>query len=479
MSSAPPAMGAGRPQRTAILGGGALGLTVALRLAQQGQPVVVLEREPVAGGLAAGFQPAPELPDGGPFLEKFYHHLFRSDTAITALIEELGLGSRLVWPRPVNALLWQGRIWQPYTLTGLLRFAPLPLADRLRMGVVLAYLKAQRNYRQFEGQTAHHWLRRWMGARAYDLFWAPLLRAKFGDRYDQVAMPWFWARIHYRSFALGYLKGGFQTLYDALVAEIRRLGGEVLLGQEVVAVRHDPPRSDGAGAAGRSEQSQSEEGQWLVTWRDVAQCPRAGCGQETRRFVRVVSTLPVRLTIRLAPQLPEDYRRRYDWGEAYGAHCLVLALDRALLPRPVYWLNVNDPGYPFLVVVEHTHYLPAEEYGGRHLVYLGNYLPMDHPLFQMTKKEVLAEFLPALRRLNPAFSEDWVRESWSFSAPYAQPIVTRDYAQHIPPLKAPLPGLWIGSMFQVYPQDRGQNYSVALANRLARAILDEGQAARR
>jgi protoporphyrinogen oxidase len=430
-----------------VLGGGALGLTVALRLAQRGEAVTVFEREPEAGGLASGFRPSPELPDGGPFLEKFYHHLFRSDTAVTALIEELGLGGRMVWPTPINAVVRGGRIWQPYTPLGLLKFSLLPLLDRARMAAALAYLKVQRNYRQFAGWTAHDWLRRWMGGRAYNVLWNPLLRAKFGDRFDRVAMPWFWARIHYRSFDLGYLDGGFQLLYEALVAEIRRLGGEVRLRTEVVEASVDG-------------------GEWTVAWREV------GSGETQRgQFERVVSTLPTRLTIRLIPQLPDEYKRQYDWGEAYGAHCLVLALDRPMMEHGEYWLNVNDPGFPFLVLVEHTNYRPPAAYGGKRLVYLGNYLPMDHPLFRKTKEEILAEFLPALRRINPAFEEEWVQESWSFGAPYAQPIVTREYPEHIPPLKGPLPGLWIGSMFQVYPQDRGQNYSVALANRLAGEIL--------
>ena len=433
-----------------MLGGGALGLTVALRLAQRGHPVVVFERETEAGGLAAGFRPAPELSGGGPYLEKFYHHLFRSDTAVTALIEELGLGNRLAWPKPINALWWGSKLWQPYSALGLLRFSPLSLLQRLRMGLVLAYLKAQRNHRIFAAYTAHVWLQRAMGRWPYEVLWRPLLRAKFGDRYDRIAMPWFWARIHYRSFALGYLDGGFQLLYDALVAEIRRLGGDVRLGHEVTAAAHDPAAPDRP---------------WSVTSRS------RGGAAGTEQFARVVSTLPTRLTIRLIPQLPADYRQRYDWGEAYGAHCLVLALDRPLLPHGEYWLNVNDPGYPFLVLVEHTNYRPASEYGGRHLVYLGNYLPMDHPLFGKSKEELLAGFLPAVRRIVPAFRDDWVTESWSFGAPYAQPIVTREYPEHIPPLRGPLPGLWIGSMFQVYPQDRGQNYSVALANRLAEEVL--------
>src|SRR5581483_3099151 len=434
-------------QRTVVLGGGALGLTVALRLAQRGEPVVVLEREAEPGGLAAGFRPAPELPGGGPYLEKFYHHLFRSDTAITALIHELGLGRQLVWARPINAMVRDGRLWQPYTPLGLLRFAPLAPADRLRMGAVVAYLKLQRDYRRFERFTAHEWLQRWMGRRAYEVCWEPLLRQKFGDHFAEIAMPWFWARIHYRSFDLGYLRGGFQQLYDALVAAIRRLGGEVHLGQEAV------------GLTLTSRSRGDQRGQWIVAWRPTG---ARDSGMRSGEFDRVVSTLPVRVTIRLVPQLPEAYRQRYDWGEAYGAHCAILALDRPLLPHREYWVNINDPGYPFVALVEHTNYLPPEDYGGRHLVYLGNYLPMDHRLFRLSKEEVLATFLPALRRLNPAFHERWVRESWVFGASYAQPIVTREYSQHIPPLRAPLPGLWIGSMFQVYPQDRGQNYSVAL-----------------
>lgn len=452
-------------KRTAVLGGGALGLTVALRLSQRGQPVVVLEKETTAGGLASGFQPAPELPGGGPYLEKFYHHLFRSDKALVALIEELGLGAQMTWSRPVNAMLYGGRIWQPYSPLGLLGFAPLPLVDRLRLGLALAYLKVLRHYRRLEQSTAQDWLVRWMGRRAYEVCWGPLLRAKFGKRSAEIAMPWFWARIHYRSLALGYLRGGFQLLYDALVAEIRRLGGEVLLGHEVTGLRQ--------------EADHAPDGQWIVEWRPTAGAATGAAGMlspasaQTRRFDQVVSTWATRLTFRLVPQLPQAFRQRYDWGEAFGAHCLILSLDRPLLPEGVYWLNVNDPHYPFLVVVEHTNYLPADQYGGRHLIYLGNYLPMDHRLFKQSKEEVLSEFLPALGRINPAFQPGWVRESWSFGAPYAQPIVSRDYPEHIPPFRAPVPGLWMGSMFQVYPQDRGQNYSVELANRLAAAILAE------
>jgi protoporphyrinogen oxidase len=140
-------------------------------------------------------------------------------------------------------------------------------------------------------------------------------------------------------------------------------------------------------------------------------------------------------------------------------------------------MNITDPGYPFITLVEHTNYMPSRDYGGRHLIYLGNYRPMGDPLFSQRREEVMREFLPHLARINPAFERGWVQDSWMFSAPYAQPIVTTDYRQHIPPFRTPLPGLYLANMFQVYPHDRGQNYSVELAERLVRylegAAVDE------
>jgi protoporphyrinogen oxidase len=419
------------------LGAGALGLTVALRLGSTGQRVTVIERESLPGGLAAGFE--IEL---GVWLEKFYHHIFRSDTHAIAMIREMGLEDRLEWKAPITATLRDGRMHQLDSPTSLLRFSPLPVLDRIRMGAALAALKAMPNPRLLEGMTAAGWTRRWMGSAAYATVWEPLLRGKFGDAAPEIAMPWFWARVHDRTQKLGYLRGGFQQLYDRMAEEVRRAGGETRFGVSVTSVR-----TDGDGFL--VETDQGSEG-----------------------FNRVISTFAPRLTARLVPELPQPWRDRHEWGRAYGAHCVILALDRPL--TSVYWLNINDPGYPFMVLAEHTNYLPASEYGGRHMVYLGNYRPMDDRLMTASKEAVLDEFLPPLERLNPAFDRSWVTDSWMFAAPFAQPIVTVDYRDHIPPFATPIPNLWTASMFQVYPHDRGQNYSIALAERLVSAMRRPG-----
>ncbi len=421
----------------AVLGGGALGLMAAYRLGQAGDSVMVFEQENVAGGLAAGFRVGE---DAEAWLEKFYHHLFRTDKTAINTIKELGLGDRLVWSAPRTVTLIGGRIYRLDSPISLLLFPPLRIHERLRVAAVLGLLKLS-NEKPFEGKTAVPWLRRWMGRRPFELLFEPLFISKFGAMAGEIALPWFWARIHDRTTSLGYVRGGFQFLYERLVERISEMGGKVLPGTRVEVVE------------------QLEDGRWRVQ-----------TSQGTWTVDRVISTLPTRLTCHLIPALPEEYRKKYEWGQAYGAQCLILALDRQLTDS--YWVNICDPGYPFTGLFEHTNFRPPSEYGGRHLVYLGNYRPMSDPLFKMSKEEILAEFLPHLKRIRPDFEPAWVKESWLFQAPFAQPIVTTDYREHIPPLHTPLKGLWMANMFMIYPHDRGQNYSFALANQLVEEIRE-------
>jgi protoporphyrinogen oxidase len=423
--------------RIGVLGGGALGLTAAMRLAQRGVEVVIIEKEEVLGGLAAGFQ----VGDSGTYLEKFYHHIFRSDKEIEALITELGLGDKLKWHNTITSTLLKGKMWEFSPKTLIRGYKPIPFPSRMRMVMVMAYLKFTKDYKKLRKFTAAQWLSKWMGKKAYETQFKPLFQGKFSQYYEDIAMPWFWSRVHERSFDLGYLHGGFQQLYDRLGEEVKKAGGDIQLGTAVTRI---------VSIEGGKVQIETDKG-------------------ETQIFDAVVSTLPTKLFLRLAEGLPEGYRKKYDWGNALGAHVVILSLKKSVLD-PVYWLNINDPGYPFLVAVDHTNMIPSSQYGGRHLLYLGNYLPMDHRYFKEQDEKVIEEFLPHLKKLNPDFSDDWITSYWVFKAPFAQPVVTRDYEEHIPPLTTPLPNVYMGNMFQVYPQDRGQNYSIKLAERLVDLI---------
>jgi protoporphyrinogen oxidase len=433
--------GAATPLRVGIIGAGAAGLAAAYDLARAGHRVVVFEAAPSVGGLAAGFK--AEHWDWT--LEKFYHHWFASDAEILKLAGELGVRDRVLFPRPLTMLYYEGQFYQFDSITSALRYPGLGWgADKVRFGLVGLYLRFTKNWRRLEGVTADAWMRRWAGDRVYRSMWEPLMISKFGERYaKQVNMAWLWARLHARTPRLGTFVGGFQAFMDVLADGARRAGAEIRLGvgvREIAAV---------------------ESGVTLATANGPA------------TFDRLLSTTSPALFAKMAPQLPAAYRARLDELKSMGAVVMVLSLSHQLTPRG-YWHNLpKDAGFPFLALVEHTNYLSPEHYGGDHIVYCGDYLEPDHPYFDIEKEALWAIYRPALQRFNPRFEDSWVHQTWLFRTRYAQPVPFVNHSRHVPDLKTPLPNVWLASMSQVYPWDRGTNFAVEIGRRAARRMLSE------
>jgi len=431
-----------------VVGGGIAGLTAAYRLARAGHRVTLWEQKAL-GGQAVAF------PVAGSYLEHFYHHLFQSDREIVALIEELGIGDRLMWLPSNVGWFANGRIYPLNGALDLLRLGSIPFVDRLRLGLVTAYLQRVKDWRRFERVTAEGWLRRALGRRAYDRTWGAQLRAKFGSYHDQVAMVWFWGKIWLRTTSrrspldqekLGYIRGSFNVLIDALAGAARDAGADLRVGTGPTALRQD-------GAGG---------------W--IADVPDGDVPLDA-----VVVTTPSPILPRLVPDLPETYRAKLGTIPYEAAVVALLQLDRPL--SSIYWLNIADPDVPFTAVIEHTNFVPAVEYEGKHFVYLSKYLEPDHPYFAMPDDALMEEYVPFLRRINPDFDPSWIERRWIFRERAAQPIVTLGHAAKIPDHRTGLPGLYLANTTQIYPQDRGTNYSVRLGNRIASLVGEDLAAA--
>ena len=430
--------------RMAIIGGGLAGLTAAydlLRTTQRPVTITIYEAGAQLGGLAAGFKGRTtwDWP-----LEHFYHHLFTNDDAILGLTRELGMGDRLQTHRPTTVIHYQGRNYPFDSPLRLLLFPGLRLVDRLRMGVVLAYLKYHPRppWQQFDKLLADQWLQRWIGEAGYDVIWRPMLQGKFGAHYQAVNLAWFWARIYKRTPSLVYYTGGFQAFVDGLAAQLQ--GDNVTL-QTGVAVERI---------------TRTAEGRWQVT----------AAGQTPTEHDIVLSTVSPSLMQRLAPDLPPAYLAQLGALKSMGAVVLTVALDRKLMEN-TYWVNLpKKDGFPFLALVEHTNMIDPSHYGGDHLLYLGDYLDPDHRYFTMSVDELLAEFTPHLAKFNPAFQPSWITGAWVHKAKYAQPVPPVGYLEMIPDIRTPLPGLYFASMSQVYPWDRGTNYAVDLGRKVAKMI---------
>jgi len=430
--------------RVAIIGGGVTGLTAAYNLTrsagQERYAVTIFENAPALGGLAAGFRgrPAWEWP-----LEHFYHHLFLSDRAMLELLDEIGFRHALKSYRPNTAIHAQGKNYTLDSVSRVLGFPLIPFVDRVRMGMVIAYLRYHpaRPWRRFDKIGADAWLRRWMGRKAYEAAWEFQLQGKFGDAYQEVNLAWFWARVFARTPKLAYFDGGFQAFVDHLAQRVRRQGVEIFTNCAVEAIR---PQVDGGYAV-------------VVDG-------------EARRFDQVLSTVSPDAMQRLAPDLPAAYLGQLARLKSMGAVVLTVALDRKLT-EDMYWISLpKREGIPFLALVEHTNMIDPSHYAGDHLLYLGDYLPPDHRYFDFSTEELLDEFAPHLVKFNPSFRREWVTGAWVHKAKYAQPVPPIGYLEMIPALRTPLPGLYFASMSQVYPWDRGTNYAVELGRKVAGMI---------
>ena len=430
----------------AIVGAGLAGLTAAYRLTAAGYRVLIFERYARPGGLARA------LEVGGEPLEAFYHHLFTTDTHYVALAEELGLADDIEW-LPSKMGIWaDGSLWDFGTPVSLLRFGPLRLIDKIRFGLWTLWLQRQTDPSPFESVTAADWIRRHQGERVWRTVWGPLLYQKFADDAERVAMVWLWRKISLRGRSrsrsgmgerLGYMRGSFMRLVDALAGRIEAAGGSFHLTEPV---RRLERAGDGFTVITRGEQY---------------------------RVDRVLVAAPVPDHLEIAGHLlAADERDALTRLRATGAICTILEMTRSL--TPYYWLNIADRDIPFGGLIEHTNYIPAERYGGRVLLYISNYLFADNPLYRAGKKAVLDAYLPHLQRINPAFDPSWIEASHHFRADYAQPVVTVGYRDQVPDFRTSVPGLYLCSMAQIYPEDRGQNYAIAYGQKVAEIMAEDG-----
>lgn len=429
-------------KQVAIIGGGLLGLTLAYELAKQDYQVTIFEKNSDWGGLASGIKIEDTT------IEKYYHHLFKSDEAIQALIKELGLEDKLEFLESSVGVYVNDKMYEFSTSTDLLKFSAVPIWDRIRAGIAAFYLQKTTSYQPLEKISALDWCNKYVGKAFTGVFWEPLLRGKFGKRAELIPMSWLWARLHVRLTSrenplvkerLGYIHGGFQQIIDALVAKLQSLNVE--LKSDVTIFAHE--------YADNSHNLRYKQGD----------------NEQQQQFDLVVSTVPGPIFTKLF-EVSDEMKQKIEKIEYIGATCMLLELDKSLIP--FYWLNVNDTSFPFMALIEHTNFVNKQSYNGKTFVYIAKYIDPKEELFAKDKDELIDYYLPYLTKLNKDFRKDWIKESWLFKSPFAQHIVTQNY--EIPPYETGIPGLYYVNFSQIYPHDRGTNYAIEQAHTLVDLI---------
>ncbi|OQK16712.1 amine oxidase [Methyloprofundus sedimenti] len=430
----------------AIIGGGFTGLAAAYELTKQGIQVSVHESEAEIGGLASAFDVQGEK------LDRFYHHWFTNDQHVMQLIDELGLKENVSINATNTGVYYANNFFKLSTPWDLLNFTPLPFLDRIRLGLLALRARRVKNWQELEDKTAAEWLKELGGENVYRIVWEPLLKGKFGPVAEEISAVWFWNKLKLRGGSRGkggeerlaYFKGGFVALAEALAVNIQAQGGLVSTRSKVSAI-HPVAK------------------QWQIT---------SSSGTYTVDHVLVTTALPL-VADMIQGWADSDYLASLRRINYLANVCLVLELKHLL--SNTYWLNVNDPSFPFVGVIEHTNFERPETYAGRHIVYLSKYLPHTDALYQMTADEVLDYALPYLQKMFPALQRDWILAHHVWKARWSQPVVEKNYSQIIPSHEGPVPGLYLCSMAQIYPEDRGTNYAIregrSIGKRLATKII--------
>ena len=426
-----------------IIGGGFLGLSAALELCKLNIAVTVLEQNDTLGGLAGSF-------NLGDFkLEKFYHHWFINDDYIMNLIAELGLKENIRLRSTHTGMYYANQFYRLSSPTDVLKFKPLALLDRLRLGLFVLRARKIRHWQKLESYSAKEWLLQLCGSKIYKIVWEPLLIGKFGPHAETISASWFWKKIilrggsrsKYGNENLAYFQGGFSALIDAMTNKIISQGGIIKTNAQV---------------------------QSLVV-KDKLQGVQTNNEFITADAVIATPALPIIADI-AEPHLPAEFINNLRRIKYLANVCLVLELDRSL--SNTYWLNVNDVTFPFVGIIEHTNFEPGDSYGGRHLVYLSKYLASNDAVFNMTATELLQFAIPHLKRMFPHFSDDWIKNFYVWHADYAQPITTKNYHVLIPAQQTPLNNFFIATMAQIYPEDRGTNYAIREGQRIAKRVAE-------
>lgn len=412
--------------RVGIVGGGVLGTSLALRLAQAGAAVTVIERGPSLGGLAGTFD------FNGHEVDRFYHVITPADQRMIAMAEEVGLGEELRFT-PVGAGFYADGEMHDFNGVGdLLRFSPLGPVGRLRLGMFVAQCQLRSSYEKLETIPLETWLRRICGNQVWERIWKPLLDTRFDGDPSGLPATYLWARTRRMSGArsgggkggeeMGHIVGGHQRLIDAMVARAGELGVEMLTDAPVSGLALG---EDGA-----------------VTGVEL--------GERTLEFDLTIPTVQPPALRFLLPErhqgLLEPYPQRW-----LGCVCPIIKVRRSLLPY--YAINIVEPT-PLTSAVETTQVLGTDHTDGLHLVYLPKYCDPDAPEQSEDDESVYRRFTDYLARLSPGFSREEVVDWTVQRAKLVEPVHTvaaPGAGVRTAPIWPGVEGLALASNAQIYP----------------------------
>ena len=434
-------------KKWAIVGGGMLGLTLAMRMAKQGHDVTLIEAAPSLGGLASVWKL------GDIEWDKHYHVTLLSDSRLRNMVNELGLEDEMKWVETKTGFYTNGKFYSMSDTKEFLQFPPLTLIEKLRLGGTIFYASKIKNWKRLEKIKVADWLKRWSGKTTFDKIWGPLLKAKLGESYKKTAASFIWAhtsrmykarRTGLKKEMFGYVKGGYRTIINRMVEVLEESGVNIQAGHPISNVKKD------------------DDGKFTLTYSG---------DQPQQRFDRVIMTTPNAIMSRVCEDLSADEKMKFDRVEYLGIVCASLLLKK---PLSVYYVtNLTDDWVPMTAVIEMTTIVDPAELGGKSVVYLPKYVPAEHELFGKSDEEIQEDFLSALERMYPDFTRDDVEAFKLSRVRNVMAIPTLRYSEGLPPQNSSVDGLYIVNSSYILKGNLNVNETITIAETAMEEVLKE------
>jgi protoporphyrinogen oxidase len=434
-----------RQERWAVVGGGFLGMTVALRLAQRGHSVTLYDAAPSLGGVASPWQLQDVVWD------RHYHVILQSDSYLLSVLKGLHLEDEVQWAPARTGFYVDSRLYSLSNALEFLTFPPLNLFDKLRLGATVLAASRIKDCKPLEGIPVADWLEKWSGRHVLEKIWLPLLRAKLGDSYKETSAAFIWATIA-RMYAarrkgmkkevFGYVSGGYARIIEQFTKVLKEQQVILKLGQPVRSVASTGPARTEVELANGSSES----------------------------FHAAVMTTALPLAARACPQLTTAERDRIGRVKYQGIICASLLLKEPL--SNFYITNITDDWVPFTAVIEMSSLVERRYFGGRSLVYLPKYLSSDASEFDLTDEQLQHTFMRALQRMYPRFKSENLLCFRVSRVKYLLPLQTLNYSDQIPGMVTSIPGVYLVSSAQIVNGTLNVNETIQLGERAVQRLSD-------
>ena len=422
-------------KKVAIVGSGILGLTCALMLDKEHYEITIYEAGDRIGGLAAAWE------IGDITWDKHYHVTLLSDLRTRSLVEKVGLADEFEWVETKTGFYTDGKLHSMSNSLEFLKFPPLDLISKFRLGGTIFYASKVKNWKALEDVGVEEWLTRFSGKKTFEKMWKPLLRAKLGDAYKETAATFIWATIQ-RMYAarnsglkkemFGYVRGGYARIFSRMAEYLFEAGVSIHLNEPV------------------SEISKTAD--------DISVVSSSG----STSFDDVIVTCNPSISAGMIPGLSDKERNRLTSIKYQGIVCASLLSEQSL--SEYYVTNITDSS-PFTGIIEMSALVDKKEFGGKSLIYLPKYVSSDDPLFSKSDEKIEDEFLGAIEHMYPGFSR---KEEYEFRVSRVKevfPIPVKGYSHSVPGFRSSIEGVYLLNSSQIVNGTLNVNDSANLALR--------------